>query len=102
MTVVEFLDRISPGMDSEIAKDFTKILKKQGIDFHFQTALQKVEKTKNGLKIIVKPNNAEKEVVLECDKVLIATGRYAYMDGLDLDVINICIWLTFAREISLI
>jgi len=86
--VIEFLDHITPGMDSEISKEFLKILQKQGIKFHLES---KVEAVKRGSKgTTVKATNKEgKKINIECDVVLIAVGRKPSTEKLNLGKIGI-------------
>ncbi len=83
--VVEFMDAILPGMDGEVVKNFTRILKKQGFDFKLGSKVTKVEKTKTGLKVSVEPAKGGDATVLEADVVLVAVGRTAYTGGLGLE-----------------
>lgn len=83
--VVEFLDAILPGMDGEVVKNFTRILKKQGFDFKLGSKVTKVEKTKTGLRVSVEPAKGGDVSVLEADVVLVAVGRTAYTGGLGLE-----------------
>jgi dihydrolipoamide dehydrogenase len=87
VTVIEFADRILPGMDSEVSKNFQKILIKQGFDFKLSTALRSI--TKKSGKSYVTVETKGQSIELVCDKVLISTGRKAYTYGLNLDQINI-------------
>ncbi len=87
VTVIEFADRILPGMDSEVSKSFQKILIKQGFDFKLSTSLRSITK-KNG-KTYVTVETKGQSIELVCDKVLISTGRKAYTYGLNLDQVNI-------------
>jgi len=87
--VVEFLDAILPGMDGEVVKNFTRILKKQGFDFKLGSKVTKVEKTKNGLKVSVEPASGGETTVLEADVVLVAVGRTAYTRGLGLEAAGV-------------
>ena len=69
--VVEFLDHITPGMDKEISNEFMKILKKQGLNFHLETKVEKISKSKNG--VIIETSNKEgKKIKFESDVVLIS------------------------------
>ncbi|HEY9039531.1 MAG TPA: dihydrolipoyl dehydrogenase [Roseovarius sp.] len=84
VTVVEYLDAITPGMDSEVQKTFQRILKKQGMKFVMGAAVQSCE-VKNGkatVKYITRKKETEAEI--EADTVLLATGRRPYTDGLGL------------------
>ncbi|QQG37029.1 MAG: dihydrolipoyl dehydrogenase [Micavibrio aeruginosavorus] len=89
VTVVEFLDRILPGMDAELSREMQKILTKQGIKFKLST---KVTSTKAGAKGVdltledAKGGNAQN---LGADIVLVAVGRKAYTDGLGLDKVGV-------------
>ncbi|MES1991463.1 MAG: dihydrolipoyl dehydrogenase [Pseudomonadota bacterium] len=87
--VVEFLDAILPGMDGEVVKNFTRILKKQGFDFKLGSKVTKVEKTKGGLKVSVEPAAGGATTVLEADIVLVAVGRAAFTKGLGLEAAGI-------------
>tara|TARA_R110000868_G_scaffold270799_1_gene530240 strand:- start:1200 stop:2591 length:1392 start_codon:yes stop_codon:yes gene_type:complete len=87
--VVEFMDAILPGMDGEVVKNFTRILKKQGFDFKLGSKVTKVEKTKGGLKVSVEPAKGGDVTVLEADVVLVAVGRTAYTGGLGLEKVGV-------------
>jgi dihydrolipoamide dehydrogenase len=89
VTVVEFLDAILPGMDGEVVKNFTRILKKQGFEFKLGSKVTKVEKQKSGLKVTVEPAAGGEGQVLEADVVLVAIGRVAYTDKLGLDAVGV-------------
>jgi dihydrolipoamide dehydrogenase len=84
VTVVEFLDRILPGMDAEVAKQFQRILAKQGMTFHLSAKVSGVETTGDGLKVTVEPAAGGESQVIEADVVLIAIGRRPYTEGLGL------------------
>ena len=86
--VIEFLDHITPGMDKEVSSEFMKILKKQGINFHMEHKVEKIEKKKLGATILTKDKNGNKKN-FECDVVLISVGRKPNTDGLNLEKINI-------------
>ncbi len=83
VTVVEYLDRILPGMDTEVAKQFQRISEKQGIKFLLGSKVTKVE-TANAAKVTVEPAKGGDQQVLEADVVLVAIGRRPYTDGLGL------------------
>jgi dihydrolipoamide dehydrogenase len=85
VTVVEFLDRIVPGVDDEVAKEFDKILRKQGFTIRTGTKVTKVDQTNAGLKVSVEPAKGGDAEVLEADYVLVSVGRKAYTAGLALD-----------------
>jgi dihydrolipoamide dehydrogenase len=84
VTVVEFLDRILPGMDGEVAKQFQRILSKQGMSFHLSTKVAGIETTDEGLKVSVEPAAGGERQTIEADVVLVAIGRRPYTEGLGL------------------
>ncbi len=87
VTVVEFLDRITPGLDGEIAKQFQRILQRQGMRFHLSTKVTGVEKGREGLSVHVEGKGQKQ--TLEADIVLVAIGRRPYTDGLGLDEMGV-------------
>ncbi|MGJ8546505.1 MAG: dihydrolipoyl dehydrogenase [Sulfitobacter sp.] len=89
VTVVEFLDVITPGMDPEIQKNLQRLLKKQGMKFVMGAAVQKTEATKSKAKVHYKLRKDDSEHVLDSDVVLVSTGRKAYHDGLGLDGLGV-------------
>jgi dihydrolipoamide dehydrogenase len=89
VTVVEYLDAITPGMDAEVAKSFQKILTKQGLKFILGAAVQKVDAGKKGAKVTYKLRKDESEVTLDADVVLVATGRKPYTAGLGLEALGV-------------
>jgi dihydrolipoamide dehydrogenase len=89
VTVVEFLDRITPGMDGEIAKTFQRILKKQGMTFRLGTKVTGAESLKTKVKLTVEPAQGGDSEVIDCDTVLVAIGRRPYTDGLGLEAAGI-------------
>ena len=82
VTVVEYLDTITPTMDAEVSKQFQKLLKKQGLEFVLGAAVQGVEAMKTKAKVTYKLKKDDSEEVLDADVVLVATGRRAFTDGL--------------------
>ncbi|MEL7104397.1 MAG: dihydrolipoyl dehydrogenase [Pseudomonadota bacterium] len=89
VTVVEFLDHITPGMDAEIQRAFQKTLKKQGVSFILGAAVQSVEKLKTKAKVTYKLRKDDSEATLDADVVLVATGRKPFTDGLGLAVLGV-------------
>ncbi len=85
VTVVEFLDRITPGIDGEIGKAFQRILTKQGFTFQLSTKVVGVEKARTGLKVTVEPAAGGDRSVIETDILLVAIGRVPYTAGLGLE-----------------
>jgi dihydrolipoamide dehydrogenase len=84
VTVVEFLDRILPGMDGEVAKQFQRILEKQGFAFKLGAKVTGVDKSGKTLKVAVEPAAGGAAQTLEADVVLVAIGRVPYTEGLGL------------------
>jgi dihydrolipoamide dehydrogenase len=89
VTVVEYLDRILPGMDGEIAKAAQRLLEKQGIKFHLAAKVTGVAKTKKGASVTFSPVAGGDAQTIEADVVLVATGRRPYVDGLGLDKVGV-------------
>lgn len=89
VTVVEFLDVITPGMDGEVQKSFKRILGKQGIKFIMGAAVQSVETMKTKNKVIYKLRKDDSEATLEAEVVLLATGRRPFTDGLGLENLGV-------------
>jgi dihydrolipoamide dehydrogenase len=89
VTVVEYLDAITPGMDGEVQKQFMKLLKKQGINFVMGAAVQRTDATKTKAKVTYKLRKDDSEHTLDADVVLVATGRKPFYDGLDLDGLGV-------------
>ncbi len=85
VTVVEFLDRILPGMDTEICKQFQRILKKQGITFRLSSKVTGVAEKGGKLDVVIEPAEGEAHAeTLTADIVLVAIGRRPNTDGLGL------------------
>ncbi|MEM8992712.1 MAG: dihydrolipoyl dehydrogenase [Pseudomonadota bacterium] len=89
VTVVEYLDHITPGQDSEISKEFQKILTKQGMTFILGAAVQGVEKGSDGLTVTYTSRADDSVTMLKADVVLVATGRRPYTVGLGLEKIGV-------------
>ncbi len=84
VSVVEFMDRIIPGMDGALSKELTKVLKKQGMKFYTSHKVQAVERV--GDVVTVKAENAKGEIItLEGDYSLVSVGRRPYTEGLNAD-----------------
>ncbi|MFV0367482.1 MAG: dihydrolipoyl dehydrogenase [Hyphomicrobiaceae bacterium] len=84
VTVVEFLDRILPGTDLEVAKQFQKVLTKQGFKFHLGTKVTGLEKSDIGCSVSIEPASGGAAKKLAADVVLVAIGRVPYAEGLGL------------------
>lgn len=89
VTVVEYLDAITPGMDAEVARQFQRILQKQGLSFVMGAAVQGVTTAKGKAKVSYKLRKDDSEASLDADVVLVATGRKPYTDGLGLDALGV-------------
>ena len=84
VSVVEFMDRIIPGMDGSLSKELMKVLKKQGMKFYVSHKVKSV--VRKGNEVIVQAENAKGETVtLEGDYSLVSVGRRPYTDGLNAD-----------------
>lgn len=93
VTVVEFLDRILPGMDGEVVKQFQRMLQKQGIAFRLGTKVTAVDTSGETLKVAVEPvkeGEAASET-LDADVVLVAIGRRPYTEGLGLGEVGVAL-----------
>ncbi|AJW61671.1 dihydrolipoyl dehydrogenase [Elizabethkingia miricola] len=84
VTVVEYLDKIIPGMDGTLSKELQKTLKKQGMKFMLSTAVSGVERNGDTVKVTAKDKKGE-DVVVEGDYCLVSVGRRPYTDGLGLE-----------------
>jgi dihydrolipoamide dehydrogenase len=89
VTVVEYLDRILPGMDGEVAKQFQRMLEKQGFKFHLGHKVASVAKTAAGAKAVIEPAKGGDAITLEADIVLVAIGRRPYTEGLGLEAAGV-------------
>ena len=89
VTVVEFLDRILPGMDGEVGKQTQRLLEKQGFKFHLSYKVAAVEKTAKAVKTTIQPAAGGAAVTLEAEVVLVAIGRRPYTQGLGLEALGV-------------
>ena len=89
VTVVEYMDGITPGMDAEVARQFQKIMAKQGIRFVTGAAVEAVERKGNRAEVRWKLRKDDSEGSVEVDTVLVATGRRPYTDGLGLKELGV-------------
>jgi dihydrolipoamide dehydrogenase len=89
--VVEFLDRITPGLDGEIAKQFQRILQKQGMKFQLSTKVVGVEKAGGALRVSLEAAAGGDRQSVETDVLLVSIGRRPYTDGLGLDRIGVAL-----------
>ncbi len=89
VTVIEYLENITPGMDREISNEFKKILTKQGIKFKMESKVNSIKSFSNGVSINYTDIKNSKEETLEFDKVLVSVGRKPYTEGLNLTKIGV-------------
>ncbi|TMM57090.1 dihydrolipoyl dehydrogenase [Maribacter algarum] len=88
VTVVEYMDRIIPTMDSGLSKELMRAMKKQKVKFALSHGVKSVER--KGKKVIVKADNKKgEEVIFEGDYCLVAVGRSAYTEGLNLEAAGV-------------
>ena len=84
VTVIEYLDKIIPGMDGALSKELQKVLKKQGMKFSLSTAVSGVERSGDSVRVTATDKKGEK-VIFEGDYCLVSVGRRPYTDGLSLE-----------------
>ncbi len=84
VTVVEYLDRILPGMDSEIAKEAQRLFKKQGLEFRLGSKVTSARRDGNGCVVEI-----EGQEPIQCDRVLLSAGRWPNTDGLGLEAVGV-------------
>ena len=84
VTVIEYLDKIIPGMDGALSKELQKVLKKQGMKFSLSTAVSGVERIGDSVRVTATDKKGE-EVIFEGDYCLVSVGRRPYTDGLSLE-----------------
>ncbi|HQA74729.1 MAG: dihydrolipoyl dehydrogenase [Flavobacterium sp.] len=84
VSVVEYMDRIIPGMDSSLSKELTKVLKKQGMKFYVSHKVQSVDR-KDKVVTVKAENTKGETITLEGDYALVSVGRRPYTDGLSAD-----------------
>ncbi|RCK43316.1 dihydrolipoamide dehydrogenase [Thalassospira profundimaris] len=85
VTVIEYLDRILPGMDGELAKQTQRIFAKQGLEFKLGHKVTGAKTTKGGVKLSVEPSKGGDAEEIKADVVLVAIGRRPFVTGLGLD-----------------
>ena len=85
ITVIEYLDRILPGMDLEVAKNFQRLLQKQGFTFKLSSKVTSATKSKSGVSLQIESAAGGVAETLEADVTLVAVGRTPYTDSLGCD-----------------
>ena len=91
VTVVEYLDTILGGMDGEAAKQFQRLLAKQGFEFKLGSKVTAVARTEKGATVTFEPVKGGPAETIEADAVLVATGRKPYTDGLGLEAAGVAV-----------
>jgi dihydrolipoamide dehydrogenase len=91
VTVIEFMERIVPAMDAEIAKAFERILTRQGIRFRLKTKVAGARLTNEGVVLTVEPDRGGASEEIAADIVLVAVGRRPNTDGLGLDAVGVAL-----------
>ena len=91
ITVVEFLDRITPGMDKELSRHLQRALEKQGMTFRLKTKVTGAKKLKGGIQLTLEPADGGEEEKLKADVVLVSIGRRPFTDGLGLEAAGVTV-----------
>jgi dihydrolipoamide dehydrogenase len=91
VTVIEFMERIVPAMDAEIAKAFERILTRQGLKFRLKTKVTGARVTNEGVVLTVEPDRGGPSEEITADVVLVAVGRRPNTDGLGLDEVGVAL-----------
>ena len=89
VTVLEYLDHITPGMDKDISSEFLKILTKQGIKFKLKSKVISIKNLGNQVEIIFENNESLKKEKIIADKALVSVGRKPYTEGLNLTKVGV-------------
>ncbi|MCZ4296646.1 dihydrolipoyl dehydrogenase [Henriciella marina] len=88
VTVVEYLDRIMPGADDEIAKEAQRVFKKQGLEFRLGQKVTGVERVDDQVKLFMEPAAGGEQETLEANAIIVAVGRRPYTEGLGLEAVG--------------
>jgi dihydrolipoamide dehydrogenase len=91
VTVVEFLDRVTPGMDGELARSLQRVLTKQGFTFRLGTKVVAAKRGKDGVTLTLEPAQGGPREEITSDVVLVAIGRRPYTEGLGLEAAGVAI-----------
>jgi dihydrolipoamide dehydrogenase len=89
VTVVEFLDRITPTMDRELSDGLQKLLEKQGLAFQFETRAESAQVKDGKVTVSLKQGDNASEVI--CDRLLVAVGRKPNTDGLGAEIVGLTV-----------
>ena len=91
VTVVEFLDRITPGMDGEVSKQFQRILGRQGLAFKLSTKVTSAKAEKKGVTLTLEPAAGGTAETMEAEVVLVSVGRRPFTQGLGLEAVGVAL-----------
>ena len=91
VTAIEFTDKCLGGMDAELGRQLQRLMEKQGMAFHMSSKVTKVERSDAGAKVAFEPVAGGAVTTIDCDVVLIATGRVPYTTGLGLEKAGVAI-----------
>jgi dihydrolipoamide dehydrogenase len=91
VTVVEFLDRVTPGMDAEIAKTLQRVLAKSGFEFKLGTKVTGARKGNDGVTLTLEPAKGGEKSELKADVVLVSIGRRPFTEGLGLETVGVAL-----------
>ena len=89
VTVVEFSDGIGGPMDLEMRRSFQRVLEKQKLKFILQTKVVSVDASGEGVKVTIEPSKGGEQKILDCDVVLVSTGRAPYLEGLGFEDVGV-------------
>jgi dihydrolipoamide dehydrogenase len=89
VTIVEFIDHILPGIDGEVARQFHRMLQKQGIAFKLSSKVTAIDTSAKVLKVKVEPAAGGAAETIEADVVLVAIGRVPFTEGLGLEALGV-------------
>ncbi len=89
VTVVEFLDRVAPGMDMELGTALQRTLTKQGLEFRLATKVVEAKRSNGGVALALEPSTGGARESLPADAVLVSIGRRPYTDGLGLETVGV-------------
>ncbi len=91
VTVVEFLDRITPGMDGELSRNLQRVLTKQGFAFRLGTKVVAAKRVADGVALTLEPAQGGTREEIKADVVLVAIGRRPYTEGLGLEAVGVVV-----------
>ena len=89
--VVEYLPRILPGMDMEVANKFKAMMTKQGLSFHLNTAVKSAKATKTEVTLVLVDAKSGEETEMKCDIALVSVGRKPNTEGLGLEALGVAV-----------